>query len=372
MEELQKKFKDALDKSKEKVKTFINEIFGKGNLDGYKDKELYRCFYEFNFDWFNFAHKDFNFNKKDGEYGECIKKNKWYKDYKELPKLDNIKKSFRDLNEKIGENVDDVDGKLIAISKDSNEFRGGGNNDPDSMNIVRDILFVIYSDVIETAWDKMEQSTDIIDLFKGDTMNSFHYSFGKLKYNGRIVEDSREEYIFMYDYIDGFSNMEGVDEESIKKIKEFFNQYHTLGNFVLSPAITVKRQSINKYRRRYENDNYYAYIDELFKARAENKNEMLTLLIDANKGFFSQFKEKKDYYEAMDIPGEYGKIYYFLGKEAMDIPCEYRKIYYFLRKEAKDKKDYDSIKNYIDTTEEIIKYRCSLMIDKLFEKLNEE
>lgn len=356
MKELQKNFGDALKESKKKVKTFINEIFGNGNgnLDGYKDKELYRCFYEFNFDWFNFEHKDFNFNKKDGEYGECINKNGWYKDYKELPKLDNIKKSFRDLNEKIRGNVDD---KLMAISKDENKFRGGGNNDPDSMNIVRDILFVIYSDVIKTAWkawNKMEQSTDIIDLFKGDTMNSFHYSFGKLKYNGRIVEDSRKEYIFMYDYIDGFSNMEGVDEESIKKIKEFFNQYHTLGNFVLSPAITVEEQSINMYRKNYENDNYYAYIDELFKARAANKNEMLTLLKDKNKGFFSQFKEKKDYYEAMDIP------------------CEYGKIYYFLRKEAKDKKDYDSIKNYIDKTEEIIKYRCSLMIDKLFEKLNEK
>ena len=143
MKKSQENFEDALEKSKEKVKTFINEIFGDRNLDGYKDKELYRCFYEFNFDWFNFAHEDFNFNKKDGEYGECIKKNEWYKDYKELPKLDNIKKSFRDLNEKIGENVDDVDGKLIAISEDSNEFRGGGNNDPDSMNIVRDILFVI-------------------------------------------------------------------------------------------------------------------------------------------------------------------------------------------------------------------------------------
>ena len=351
MKKSQEDFDNALEKSKKKVKTFINEIFGNGTPDGYKDKELYRCFYEFNFDWFNFAHKHFNFNKKDGEYGECIKKNGWYKDYKELPKLDNIKKSFRDLNEKIGGNVDD---KLIAISKDSKEFRGGGNNDPDSMNIVCDILFVIYSDVIETAWGKMDQSTDIIDLFKGDTMNSFHYSFGKLKYNGKIVKKSTREYIFMYDYIDGFSNMEGVDEESIKKIKEFFNQYHTLGNFVLSPAIIVKRQSINTYRKRYENDNYYAYIDELFKTRAENKNEMLTLLTDANKGFFSQFKEKKDYYEAMDIP------------------CEYGKIYYFLREEAKDKKDYDSIKNYIDKTEEIIKYRCSLMIDKLFEKLNEE
>ena len=342
MKKSQENFDNALEKSKEKVKTFINEIFGNGNrnLDGYKDKELYRCFYEFNFDWFNF-----NFNEKDGE---CIKRDVWYK---ELPKLDNIENSFQDLNKEIKENVHD---KLMAISKDKNKFRGGGNNDPDSMNIVRDILFVIYSDVIKTAWGKMEQSTGIIDLFKGDTMNSFHYSFGKLKYNGRIVEGSREEYIFMYGYIDGFSNMEGVDEESIKKIKEFFNQYHTLGNFVLSPAITVKRQSINKYRNHYENDNYYEYIGELFKTSAENKNEMLTLLLDANKGFFSQFKEEKDYYEAMDIP------------------CEYRESYHLLREEAKSKKDYDSIKNYIDKTEEIIKYRCSLMIDKLFEKLNEE
>lgn len=349
MKKLQGNFDDALEESKKNVKIFINKIFGNGNSDGYKDKELYRCFYEFNFDWFNFEHTDFNFNKKDGEYGECIKKDGWYKDYKELPKLDNIKKSFRDLNKKIEGNVDE---KLIAISEDGNKFRG--KNDPDSMNIVCDILFVIYSDVIKKAWDKMEQSTGIIDLFKGDTMNSFHYSFGRLKYNGEIVKKSTREYIFMYDYIDGFSNMEGVDEESIKKIKEFFNQYHTLGNFVLSPAIIVKRQSINKYRNHYENDNYYAYIDELFKTRAENKNEMLTLLTDANKGFFSQFKEKKDYYEAMDIP------------------CEYGEIYYSLREEAKDKKDYDSIKNYIDKTEEIIKYRCSLMIDKLFEKLNEE
>ena len=92
----------------------------------------------------------------------------------------------------------------------------------------------------------------------------------------------------------------------------------------------------------------------MFKTSAENKNEMLTLLLDANKGFFSQFKEEKDYYEAMDIP------------------CEYRESYHLLREEAKSKKDYESIKNYIDKTEEIIKYRCSLMIDKLFEKLNEE
>lgn len=334
-------FDEQLEESKNIVKEFINNIFGEGKTDDYKRRNIYDYFYNFNFDWLNYEEKEFD--KMTGKYIE--KDKSWCVQMNYVrPQLDNIEENFEQLTGLERR-------KLTKISNLCNKkFRNA--KDPDSMKIIFHILFVIYSDIIKSSLPH-EINKDITDLFKGDTMHSMHYSFGNPKYEGKEVKNSENEYIFMNGYIDGFSKIDSQDEEILRKVKEFFNQYHTLGNFVLTPAITVNGQSINKYRGGYDRDNYYAYIDELFKV-CRNSKSILDLLIEANKGFFMQFKDKNEYCESLDISYEDGKNYTKLRKEALD---------------NKDNSEY--MKKYIEVVEKIINERCGVMIETLYEKLTE-
>lgn len=338
-------FDEQLEESKNIVKEFINNILGEGKIDDYKIRDIYDYFYNFNFDWLNYEEKEFD--KITGKYIEkdkswCVRMNCV------RPQLDNIEENFEQLTGLERE-------KLTKISNLCNrKFRNA--KDPDSMKIICHILFVIYSDIIKSALPH-EISIDITDLFKGDTMHSMHYSFGNPKYEGKEVKNSENEYIFMNGYIDGFSKIDSQDEEMLKKVKEFFNQYHTLGNFVLTPALTVGRSSINTSRAACDHDNYYAFIDKLFEVlEASNGNlvEKIDQLIVANSNFYSQFEASKQKY-----------------CEILDIPYIYAITYKNLRNQAVEVKDIDSITKYVNITENIIRKRCLLMVDKLYKKLNE-
>ena len=332
-------FDQELEDSKEIVRKFINDIFGNGNNEDYKMEKFYSRFKIFNFDWFNFAIDDF-----DTISNECKKANGWYKSYK-IPNLEEIRKSFNELTGIQKE-------KLEVISK-REELRGCA--DPDSMKIVCHILFIVYSDFIKKAIYEMPLkeilNKNIIDLFKGDTMHSFHYSFGNPKYEGKEVKDPIRQYIFMYNYINGFSKIN--NEKLINEVKKFFNKYHTLGNFVLTPAVTVDGMSINTYRYRFDNDNYYVYLDKVFKPQKESLS-ILNLLIEANKGFFTQYKDKNEYYNSLNVSCEDGENYTKLREKAL---------------ENRDNSEY--MGNYINKVEEIIDKRCEKMIKKLYNKLKE-
>ena len=333
-------FNQELKASKEIVRGFIKDVFGAGNNEDYKEDELYEYFRTFNFDWFNFVYKDF-----DPDSNKCKKTNGWYRDYV-IPDLEDIKSSFYTLT-----GIENEE-KLKKISENE-ELRKCA--DPDSMKIVCHILFIIYSDFIKNAIYEMPLkeilNKNIIDLFKGDTMHSFHYSFGNPKYNGIEVKKVVRQYIFMYNYINGFSKIN--KEDLIDKVKKFFNKYHTLGNFVLTPAVTVDGISINTYRYKFDNDNYYVYLNKVFKPQKESLS-ILNLLIEANKGFFIQCKDKKEYCAMLDISYEDEKNYTKLRNEALD---------------NKDNSEY--MEKYIKCVEEIIDKRCKKMIKKLYNKLKE-
>lgn len=336
-------FNQQLAYSKEIVRAFINNIFGEGIGNEYKNRNIYDHFFIFNFDWLNYTHKLFSQSAEN-------EMKKWCP-HPITIRLDEIQKGFTQLT-----NIRDPK-KLETISKlDNKTFRD--SIDPDSMKIVFHILFVIYSDIIKCTLDGLQQdqaehiikNKDFTDLFKGDTMHSFHWSFGHPEYSEQTVTDTKFEYIFMYPYISGFSKVKSANIETIQEIKGFFNQYHILGNIVLTPAITVDKKSINVHRKHYDQDNYYAYLDKLFG----NHDALLDALLQANSGFFSIFQcDREKYCDMLDILDSEGPAY-TQGRDA-----------------AISAQDDASIRNYIKTTRSIVEKRCGQMIAKLYDALQD-
>lgn len=335
-------FHQQLEYSKEIVRAFINHVFGEGMGDEYKNRTIYDYFQVFNFDLLNYSHKLFARSSEKEISNWCS-----------APitiRLDEIQKGFTQLT-----GIRDVR-KLEMISKlDDVNFRGTA--DPDSMKIVCHILFIIYDDVIKRTLNHITQdqadyiikNKDFTYLFKGDTMHSFHSSFGYPEYSGQAVKRTIYEYIFMYPYISGFSKIQSVNAETLQKIRGFFNQYHTLGNIVLTPAITVDRESINVHRNRYDKDNYYAYMDELFGKH----DSALDGLIQANSAFFSIFHNREMYCDMLDVLDSEGSAYTRTRETAITV------------------QDDTSIQNYIDVTQSVIKNRCDRMSSKLYHALQD-
>lgn len=341
-------FEQQLETSKRNVREFINVVFGEGKGTEYSDRAVYDEFHRFNFDLLNYECMYFEKSREKLITTWCDVPIKIY--------LDDIEKDFVLLT-----GIQDVQ-KLETISKLNNrKFRG--TSDPDSMKIVCDILFILYSKVVKNTLDNLEQAEaekliekqDITGLFKGDTMHSFHFSFGHPEYQGQSVKNTPYEYIFMYPYITGFSKVKSVSPKIMEKIKNFFNQYHTLGNFVLTPAIKVGKNSVNTYRSRYNHDDYYTYVNRLFEGQnllSYVGNDGLVALIRANQGFFSSYQGQKEKY-----------------CKDLDIPYEKSHLYIEKRQAAIELQDDKSIETYLDVLEDIIKARCNTMIEKLYQAL---
>lgn len=354
MTELDQWFRGQLKVSREIVTEFIDSIFGQGEKDAVRHFKTYEKFFTFNFDYLNYEHRFFASGESHTFKGWCHHPRTVF-----LPK---IEAGFCALT-----GIHDPHGLEKLSCLNNRRFRDCA--DPDSMKIVCHILFLIYSDIIYKTLRGLDRDDaerilnkgDLTALFKGDTMHSFHTSFGKAEYrgeedeNGEAVKSAAYEYIFMLPYISGFSKVPNLDGDTLACISSFFNQYHTLGNFVLTPAICVEGLSINQERYRCDRDNYYAYLEELFQNGAlkaglskQETSDTLSRLVGANQAFFGQFSSREQYCTELDILEESGRDYALARERAIREPTR------------------DSIQRYVELTNGIIETRCRRMIEKLF------
>ena len=322
----------------ELVKHFINNVFSprkEGGVDenGYKDIKNYFPFYNFNFDWLNYI-TEVDAQKCKTAY------EKFKEDNISVPRPDKIMDLYKKLTGLSEESfkylfIAEPDNSLVLSSngrkRNSDGYRGE-SADPDSMKIVKAILCLIHEDIIDNC-----------DNFSGDTMNSLRSVIGELHYeNEKKYLGENYEFIFMYDKIKYFDKIGcSTDEETDHTndlAKEFFNKYHTLGNFVLTPS-KLTGQSINQMSGSISDDNYYGFVQYLQHLLA----------------FYGQFS----------INGVFNKSLYF---DSLIIPHGD----YDLYKKVYEKKDQQSIREYIQISELIISERCSEMIIRLFTKLNSE
>lgn len=291
-----KKLEDTLENSKEFVRGFVWAVLGdikKDSKDKYvPPKDLFEKFFKnFSFDWLNHDPKMKGKVYKEVSIGE-----------------EEIEKTFCDLTRA------EKNGILNEITKDnkwdSGEADGVHVSDPDNMMIIRNILFILYFDFLSEAYIEYgNKEKDIMNddiFFRGDTINSLHTEVG--------VPDIKGEYIFLYDEIRNFNKNE----------KEFFNMYHTLGNFIPLPNERIYPDNkktnyinLNQYRKNLKGDNFGAFLDlleEVLPLENENKLEKIlkenTLyngqkywknLFCNNTFFFKGFKNVEDYCERFNL-----------------------------------------------------------------------
>lgn len=343
--------------NKEVIKKFINAVFAprKGGLideNGYTDIRNYFPFYKFNFDWLNYI-------KYNGTY------RKFESNGHPIPEPEIIKKLYEKLTglskesyEYLFETEPDECFKLLAEKKNSDGYQGTGK-DPDSMKIVKAILGVIHEDIIDYNCND----------YSGDTMNSLRSVVGKLHYKNQMQYlGKRYEYIFMYDQIDYF---ERVGNGKIKEVKhtnylakDFFNQYHTLGNFVLTPKAkdtnNGNRVNVNTLRGNPKGmkDNYYLFVDYLEKLKDNRGDRLYSEITDKYNNFYCRYYDtkweefnRKKYCDNLIIPDKWCNFHKDIHTKALD-------------------GSLSAIREYFLLSELIISERCGEMILRLFDKLN--
>lgn len=337
------------------VKDLINYIFsprkedGLVDEDGYKNILNYYPFYSFSFDWMNHLH--FNNNEVVGGYRILSENNIT------IPCADEIKHTFTNIT-----GLDESSYKClfedeINAGKDKKGKKQkladvfGGSVDPDNMNIIKAIMGVLHRD-----------EEDI----RADTMISLHYAIGSPMYEGSNSEflgpqnlygkkDTRYEYISLYNIIKGFERVESTD---IEWARQFFNLYHTLGNFVVSPT------EINRKRSYILKDNYYAFINYLDGISSKPEVPKPETIVDGHVNFYEK------YYKDGDFNSIFKKKKYCSD---LFIPMEFEKRFNDIYSKSCEKNvKIDDQKEFVSLACNIIQVRCHKMIVELYKILNEE
>lgn len=279
---------DEIEESKQVVKDFIGDMFycdedKAGKEIAYLNKDNYRYFMNFNFDWLNIPNKESLSNK--------------------------INSNFRKLTE-----LDEKKLLLLTNKKIKERYRGNAT-DPDNMNIVRHIMISIYGNILTDSYEsfykinekRIEEIKKIgienkeryeyikltldsfnhinnIHMIRPDTMNSFKGVVGTLKPAELNYGRKQISHIYKYHLIDGFTKINADSICANQIAKKFFNSYHTIGNFMILP-----------------NEEIIPFL-ETYKEYARGNNNKIIHLNTINK------------YRGMNLKGTFGKddLYKFL------------------------------------------------------------
>lgn len=230
-----------------------------------------------------------------------------------------------------------------------------GAYDPDNSKIANAIYVVLW----EEAIPDLTLNTLGGEMYRGDTMNSFHTLMG-------YPNDNGTNFLGIQKYTN--------DSNIINMARKYHEKYHTIGNLMVLPNKTpeLKRTTLNQLRGRGP---WYDYFD-LFLADIRNLmtgthtteiNEDLRKLVDINKHYFDCFCGEdgfirfcKTFYLDKYVDPHYTRVHSIFAPYARHWKTKYSEEEY---------KRY--VAAYIMKATEIIDYRCSRMIEDLEEKIKE-
>lgn len=359
------------------VKDFINTA--NGNEDAYKKIENYEFLRQFNFDILNMR------NLISEKYLNIL--------------------SFK-TNISISH--------LINMLTNKRTIYKGDSSDPDNMDIVRAILFVIFDEnklkmiydnfqkksdekigkvenslsEIQIKKDKIEETIDLyrridnIYMLRPDTTNS---------YNTMAV--NKYENVFSTEYLDFFKTNELDEIQCLER--DFYYDYHTISNFCLLPNETLEihlqryiewmnslkesnkkrikqSDSINQYRgknlllnaSKFGKDNFYSYLFIL-------KNIWDCLVTEDNNGMIRAMKDIEGIGNSDSIAQLFSNNNFFYKVfENFDEYCAEMMIDYSMYRN-REFSELESKKAYFSYNKLIIDYRWNHIKNKLFYALNE-
>lgn len=251
----------------------------------------------------------------------------------------------------------------------------GSINDPDMYYVTQAIYIILWGDVYDLSFDIMGQ-WDVNNTypFRGDTMNSFGSVFGK-EDKDKNHEFGRRAKIF------GADN----DTELWNKIKRFYRTYHMIGNFIVIPNRGSLRCGINGARASYYNTedcegmrDYFdwfllaisVYQDKLL--RGESNFTKFEMQLRMNPEYTPDYLTISEWEERFFL-----KPYFQDGKPILlfDTPLQDRLKITDIQENRKNNHYYEDeeylalMKDYLDKSEMVIKYRTDEIIKFLKTKL---
>lgn len=279
----------------------------------------------------------------------------------------------------VKEFVDEVlEGNLDALGtfgfglKDLPKYVGN-INDPDMYLIVQAIYIILWGDIYDLRYDKMGAwDWKGTYAFRGDTINSFGSLFGK--------EDKDRPFAFRAKYF-------GADKypKLWEKIKEFYQLYHCIGNFIIIPNRASVKNGINGARAGYYDTDYCEgmrdYFDLYLIAIAKYQEKVRSGNIRLNK-FEMQLQRNPEYNPFfLDISawGErfFLKDYFRDGKPTLlfGTPLERRLLKTTVPEERNGNEFYEDdeylqlMEDFIDKSKKVIEFRTNKMVNYLREKV---
>lgn len=224
----------------------------------------------------------------------------------------------------------------------------GWKFDCDDTALARAIYCVIWGYIFNIKDDEIGPHTKA--PYRGDTMNSFNTLFGK--------EENNE--------FSPRAKSKGLDEdiESWNNIENFYDKYHTIGNFILIP----NKGDINGGRGNFRAfgdyfDLFLLEIQYLIEKENSKGKEWFRDRLQKNP-FYSQYSmnEIKNIFFLDDYISEEGKV-----KKFIETSRENR-----LKIANKSKAEYKKlVDDYISKSEEVIANRADKIIEVLKEELKE-
>jgi len=226
--------------------------------------------------------------------------------------------------------------------------------DADDTVIVRAICFLVWKDRLPEL--KVEQ-IGTGKYYRGDTLNSFHSLFGQ-----KLPGKNKFKGVAKYTDEINFTN----------SVNKFYKTYRTMGNFMLLPNIPLEGsiKTINLHRGSCSWHDYFdrfllelncCFIDH------ENKNQVLTELIERNNFYFRHF-----HYDIKRICKVNFLEPYFNSGEVKQFFYPYKYHWEIKKPPTKfNKREYISYaNNYINRATKIINYRADKIISKLKSELS--
>ena len=161
----------------------------------------------------------------------------------------------------------------------------GNSFDCDNTNLAKAIYLLVFDDV----WNDLSFFSLENGMYRGDTINSFNTTFGKVVTTGGYAGLNRFK----------------PDESLQEKVLKFHSLYHTIGNFIVLPNARVVRHTLNTFRGSYYQwrdytDKFVGALHLLLTGKLSANNELFHQLISANIKDFEPYYHQEGFELLMD------------------------------------------------------------------------
>lgn len=206
----------------------------------------------------------------------------------------------------------------------------------------------IYSIVFDDVWEDMNHDTLQTKKYRGDIINSFNTLFGKPTADGSYVGLNRF----------------APDANLLSRVQRFHSQYHTIGNMMVLPNLSINRYTLNLFRGSYPQwkdymDRFVIALHQYLTGQDPKGNSVFLQLMELNKADFEPYFTEEGFRRLMSklLLDDY------IDKEGKPLRI-FDVIYHWDRRLTRDSY-IEHVTQYLDFVEPFIEKRGTRIVEIL-------